>query len=260
MSENDNKYRRRSMIITAGVQVVVLIVLYMMVAWREIIPPLPEYGIELSFGIDQSNSEQLTSEPQPVEEQEIEEDPTASESESVDPEEASEDLENISETVTEEPVTEVEDDEPEALTEDINSPDITETETIETSVSEQTPEPEVAESQEVGQPTNQVDEANEITEDIPEKVEEPVIDERALYNATSGTGESRGATLQLAGWKLMEVPDPQDESQESGKIVFEIKVDGEGYIISIKTLTSTVTPAVELRYRRSVEQLVLEKN
>ena len=55
------------------------------------------------------------------------------------------------------------------------------------------------------------------------------------------------------------MPDPNDNSEETGTIVYEIKVDEDGYVVSIRKITSTVTPAVELLYRKAVEQLLLEK-
>ena len=39
-------------ITTAGIQVVLFLVLFLFVAWRPPDPPLPEYGVELNFGLD----------------------------------------------------------------------------------------------------------------------------------------------------------------------------------------------------------------
>ncbi len=259
MEEDEKRYRQKSILITLGVQVIVVAILYFMVAWREIIPPLPEYGIELSFGTEQANRDLDTPAEAPVEVLEEAEEPVPADNrEEID---ATQETEPVTEAdVAEETQTETETTEQaeEPVTEDVNSPDIIEAE--EQRQEEIIPAEEVSTSPEEEKPDISADDPEKQKEETGEEEEaEPVIDERALYNSATGTGENRGATLQLTGWRLEEVPDPNDKSQESGKIVFEIKVDEEGYIVSIKTLTSTVTPSVELLYRRAVEQLVLEK-
>lgn len=54
-------------------------------------------------------------------------------------------------------------------------------------------------------------------------------------------------------------PQPKDTSDESGKIVFEIKIDDRGDIISIKTIEKTVSPTVEAIYKAEVEKLTFSK-
>lgn len=254
MEEKENK--RKSIIITAIVQVVVLLVLYLAVAWKEPFPPIPEYGIELSIGFDQNT---VTSTARPVEEVTEESD----EAETVEEQQVEEDISEPEST--EEPAQPAESNIQEAsqpaATVDVHSPDVEQEETVEENTTqvesdqtEQQEEKVVVEEQvepvkeETGTPAQS------------EPTEEPQIDERALYtNPASGQGESQGASLQMTGWRLASIPDPNDDSQESGQIIFEIKVDSDGYIVSIRTLTSTVTPAVERAYRRAVEQLILEK-
>src|SRR5690606_25093898 len=51
-TEQERKNKRIAAISTAGITVVVLVLLFVIVAWRAPDPPLPEYGIEINFGLD----------------------------------------------------------------------------------------------------------------------------------------------------------------------------------------------------------------
>ncbi len=59
----------------------------------------------------------------------------------------------------------------------------------------------------------------------------------------------------MTGWIWDFAPDPKDTSNENGRIVFEIKIDDMGEIISVRTLEKTVSPAVERIYKNEVESL-----
>jgi len=50
--EQERKNKRIAFFTTAGIQVLVLLLLFLIVAWSPPDPPLPEYGIELNFGTD----------------------------------------------------------------------------------------------------------------------------------------------------------------------------------------------------------------
>ena len=86
------------------------------------------------------------------------------------------------------------------------------------------------------------------------------VDERAIYgNQGANTGSSEGASLNLAGWIWNFKPNPDDQSDESGKIIYKIIVDEDGYLTRIETVTSTVTPATERKYREAVQKLTFRK-
>ena len=90
------------------------------------------------------------------------------------------------------------------------------------------------------------------------------INAKALYGnaGTGGEGQggSGGSSLDLAGWRWDKVPRVKDDNEdENGKIVFQITIDSEGEIISIKTLEKTVGPSVEKLYRDAVEKLSFSK-
>src|SRR5690606_3648277 len=51
-SEQEKRNKRNAAISTAGITVVVLVLLFIIIAWRAPDPPLPQYGIEINFGLD----------------------------------------------------------------------------------------------------------------------------------------------------------------------------------------------------------------
>ncbi len=80
------------------------------------------------------------------------------------------------------------------------------------------------------------------------------------YEGTPGNGGSgTGASLDLAGWVWEKKPVVDDQSNEEGKIVFQITVDEEGEIVGIRTLEKTVSNKVERIYRSEVEKLTFLK-
>ena len=87
--------------------------------------------------------------------------------------------------------------------------------------------------------------------------EEETLDDRGLY--TINQDKPTGARLELAGWVWDAVPQPQDNTEESGKIVFEIKIDELGEVIAVKTLEKTVSPLVEKIYKESLIKLTFSK-
>src|SRR6478609_9554161 len=52
MSSEEKKNRNIGLIASAGIHGVILLILFFLVAWRAPDPPLPEYGIQLNFGLD----------------------------------------------------------------------------------------------------------------------------------------------------------------------------------------------------------------
>lgn len=98
-------------------------------------------------------------------------------------------------------------------------------------------------------------EANTI-EDEP-KQEQPAIDERGIYKPSEG--KKTGASLEIVGWIWDSVPHPQDNTDEVGKIVFEVTIDDSGEIIAITTLEKTVSPLVEQLYKDEVAKLSFSK-
>ncbi|MFM2428118.1 MAG: hypothetical protein RL012_2 [Bacteroidota bacterium] len=83
------------------------------------------------------------------------------------------------------------------------------------------------------------------------------IDERSLYKIYQG--KQTGALLELAGWMWDTAPQPQDNTEESGKIVFQITIDEFGEVIAIRTLEKTISPLVEKIYKEALTSLTFSK-
>ncbi|MEM9417088.1 MAG: hypothetical protein AAF963_01925 [Bacteroidota bacterium] len=103
-----------------------------------------------------------------------------------------------------------------------------------------------------------VDSEKELEEaPAPQEQEENKVDERGLYQAQPG--QQTSAKLDLIGWMWDTTPQPQDETDESGKIVFEIKIDELGEVIAVKTLEKTVSPLVEKIYKDALTELTFSR-
>ncbi|RED94919.1 energy transducer TonB [Marinoscillum furvescens] len=279
--EKEKKYQRIGWISAIAAQLVMLLLFYFLIAWREPDPPIPSYGIELAFGIDNTGSgAEPVSAPEAAEAQ-PEEEVTEMVEETVD--------EPVEEVVEEAPVEPVESEpvesEPEIAETPITetpSPDVVEEnappEPVEEVIAEEPmqEEPKKEEQVEQEQPAEEqpTEELNpEAT--MPKSAdgdpnlnsgeeggegaagkEEGTLDGRALMGEQ---GSSKGASLQMAGWVWDFQPQPKDNTDESGKIVYKIVVDQDGYITNIDLVSSTVSPVVERYYRQSVERLSFSK-
>ncbi|MFY0605342.1 MAG: hypothetical protein JXR10_01420 [Cyclobacteriaceae bacterium] len=300
MPDQDKKYRRIGWFTSLTVQLVMLLIFYFLIAWKEPFPPLPTYGIEVSFGsveqaaASQSNSdtqEELEEPTEPVDEvleessEEIDEEVVESPIEPIEP------IEEVVEEAPDEPV-EVINDEP--------SPDVVEEsseEAIETSeeIVEEVPEEEPAEeveeireepADEIEEPVEPADEPEDSPAEESNEEEgvntqgdevnseevsdtkgdtegegevgtvEGTIDDRAIMGEA---GNSQGASLQLTGWSWDAPPEPDDQSAEDGEIVFEIEIDSDGYILKVTPKRYTVSPALMLKYKQSVERLTFSQ-
>jgi len=265
MSEQEERKNRRvGMIVSLTVHTLVLLIFAFLMAWREPNPPLPEYGIELNFGIDDAGTGEVQpqtpvtpsenveeSKPKELQEEVVEKSPPAENSEAEksevfdDPE--SQDIINEDEKVEEKPP--VEENEINTTEESNESPETNQP------VEEKEEDGGLGEVEKIDElsAANQGDKTDETGD---QGMEDGDIDERALYGKPGGGG---GPSLELTGWKWDFRPDPKDTSDEEGRIVFEIKIDDQGEIISIKTLEKTVSPTVEKIYKTEVEKLTFSK-
>lgn len=81
------------------------------------------------------------------------------------------------------------------------------------------------------------------------------IDAKSLYGTPGGA--SSGVAFDVSGWALAGRPNVNDDSDETGKIIFQIKVDSGGDIINVRTMQTTVSPSVVEVYRKAVQRLRL---
>ena len=267
--------------VSIGFHGLMLLLFFLIMAWREPDPPVPEYGIELNFGLDnigsgeiqpeepaaappliqeQAREEETTPETivdQPVQETEIPETQDLVEEEIIEDSEMEEspDLTQPEATppqpqVEAEVKEEVEEQQavqPEVEEEVAEEPVLTRSENVEEAINES----EGAMGEVIGETENASQgDAADVTGDAGDP--QGTLDARALYGTYGGGG---GPKLELAGWIWNSEPKPKDPSNENGKIVFEIKIDDRGEIISVRTLETTVTPVVERIYKTEVESL-----
>ncbi|WP_421765406.1 hypothetical protein [Ekhidna sp.] len=243
--KKEEKNKRIGWLTSLGVQLVLLILFYFIVAWREPFPPIPEYGIELGF----TTSAGAPATAAPAEEAPEVEEITEEEIDDSENEATEEQTEAEAQEVTEQPI-------PKSK---VESPvQVEETKTEEITPTEEVVE-EVVDSRAVMTPSET--DAEETSENPSEgKEEEKELDQRAIYGSQgTNTGDAEGANLALSGWVWDFKPKPNDTSDESGKIVYKIVVDQDGYLIKIETVTSTVSPSVERKYRQAVEKLTFSK-
>lgn len=262
----EEKRKRIAAGVSITLHVALLLLFIFLIAWREPDPPLPEYGIELNFGLDDAGSGDVQPETQPVQTEQQEE-PAEEEP-----------VEEVQETTPEpvEPVDEVIEETVEEVTPtpvpQHDSPDVIEEKPVEEKKEEvkpveqpkkqePTPDPrpveektEPVKSGNSGEADSQQNTSQGDKTDAQGDQGDPEgsVDSRALYGKTGGGG---GLAVSLSGWKLDGDPKVNDTSNEEGRIVFEIQVDDNGEIIGVRVLERTVTAAVARKYQEAVQNL-----
>ncbi|MEP5611037.1 MAG: hypothetical protein ABJP45_02245 [Cyclobacteriaceae bacterium] len=244
----DEKNKRVGWLVSVSIQLFLFILFYFLIAWKAPFPPIPEYGIELGFATSAGSSQPIPAEVNSQSVEEVEEQP----SENLEETTPVETPEESDESEVETEVVQVDESEIPIEVEEAANDDPT---LVEEAVDESREKVEEA-VKEVDSPTNADEDPNEAEE----VVEEPKIDDRAIYgNNGKASGSSEGSSLALAGWEWDTAPDPKDTSAETGKIVYKIVVDQDGYLVKIETVTSTVSPSVERKYREAVQKLTFSK-
>ena len=263
--------------VSIGIHALFLIFFILIMAWREPDPPVPEYGIELNFGIDASGSGDIQptqptnvpaeqeSEPEQQESETIQPDvePLDAELKEDSPPQQIQEEEIIEEQRYEQPAETQPEESPDVVQPPVTPPQVTEKEVQK--IEEVKQEPQVTGESETNQARESTGTTEEVLDDQSSASQgddadmegdkgdpEGTLDSRALYGSQGGGG---GPLLELSGWTWDFEPDPRDTSNENGKIVFEIKIDDRGEIISVRTLEKTVNPDIERIYKQEVESL-----
>lgn len=81
---------------------------------------------------------------------------------------------------------------------------------------------------------------------------EGTLEAKALYGKPGRGGPGNGGSLNMPGWAFDRPPKPNDNSSESGRIVFSIKVDEDGTITRCEAIETNVSPALTKLYRDAV--------
>ncbi len=274
----EKKNRRIAMVTSLGVHAALLFLIFFLVAWRAPNPPLPEYGIELNFGMDMQGTgdmqpatpvgadesepkEEIVKEPAVPEPQEIEEEiaeeKAPEETKSVEPEVTSKTespvvveekkevkpVEKPKEEPKNEPVRKVVETKPEVKPEKeipkaVYKPD-TDNKTAGTS------------SEKPGKPGSQGDDENK-TGDKGDPAGS--IDAKALYGKQGGGGGGISVTgFNGFGPPSIETPALPDESY--GVYEFKVKVDDRGDVISVTSVQRGLSFEAERRLKAAIQKL-----
>lgn len=289
LEKEEKKNKKIGIAVSLGLHALLLLIFALLLAWKEPNPPIPEYGIELNFGLDAQGSGNIqpqspvdetsnTSEPEPTEElEEQAEEADMAEENTEEPAEATqpevvEEVTSIPEQAEEASKAESPDvrkEEPAKVAEatpvakekpkEVAKKEVPVEQKTEAATEKASEKP--AEKPAGGVPSDKVAESRSQGDntDVPgdKGNKEGTVDARALYGTPGGGG---GASLDLAGWAWEEVPRPKDTSNESGRLVFEITVDDNGEVIGIRTLERGVSAAVEAVYRQEVAKLYFRRS
>lgn len=262
--KQERKNHAIGLITSIGIHVALLVAFLFMVAWRAPNPPLPEYGIELNFGLDDAGSGDIQPE-KPVGDSEEKQEESARENVADVKEESSSEVKPEAVKVVEEAVSKLE------------SPVVVKETKKESKVVEKISEKEKAEARpevkevkkdekkdvndsdikkavtdasKTGEQGNHGDDKNKVGD---KGNPEGSLDAKALYGKQGGGGG--GFALQMAGWNWDEQPKaPRLPDNENGRVVFEIEVDESGEIISIKTIERSLSPEAEKICRQEIEK------
>lgn len=228
--------------------VIILSLLTFTLVWKPQIPPPVEYGIEVNFGNDNEGF---------GEDQSFDNSGTTPNQTVPQP---SEDRNNESQQKQDagsEQLLTSEDDEAPAVLPSSKKPDQKETPAPETKVAKGNPSPQALFPSENPAPSsNNNGNKPGTTGDM--GVPDGNPDARGIYEGVPGKGKG-GSSLDMAGWRWDRRPDIKDESEEQGKIVFQVKVDEDGNIIAVTVLEKSVSPALVKKYQKEVEELTFSK-
>lgn len=273
MTETQEKKNRQIALITSlGVHGLIILLLLFMVAWRAPNPPLPEFGIELNFGLDRQGSGDIQPEtPVGADESQVEEEPAPEELPLPEQEEVTQ------EEVIEEPApAETKSVQPEVATQ-AESPVVVEEKKEVKPVEkprekpvEKKPEtkPEVKEApkavykpnttpsdrtaaEKAGTPGSQGDDVNKSGD---KGDPAGTLDAKALYGKQGGGGGG----VSMKGFGTFGYPDiatPQLPHDSNGIYEFKVTVDAEGYVTRVETLQRGLSPEAERRLKATIQNL-----
>ncbi|MDZ4713907.1 MAG: cell envelope integrity protein TolA [Cytophagales bacterium] len=260
MTEKEKKNERTGLITSAGIHAALFLILFFIIAWRAPDPPLPEYGIELNFGLDDQGSGSVQPD-KPVGDQgekttaesRLEESaPAEAQAENTDPaqhvdEQAVEPVSKV-----ESPVTVVEKKKP-VVTPEKKIAEAAPAKTVANEYKKDASKTATAaEAQKKGEIGSQGDDIGKTGD---KGSPEGKLDATALYGTPGGGGGGTGMNLQMSGWAWADDPRTPDlPDNEPGKIVFEIECDEHGDIVGITTIERTISPRAEQMLRDAIRR------
>ncbi|MBX2893865.1 MAG: cell envelope integrity protein TolA [Cyclobacteriaceae bacterium] len=269
--QQEQKNKRIALVVSIGFHAVLLIAFLLLMAWRAPNPPLPEYGVELNFGLDQQGGGEVQPDKAP-----------GTQNDTPDPRE-----EQAQEVAKEQPVQAEPEKAEEPIVSKLESPVVVKEEKkepVKEPIKENKTEtkPKVTPKEEVKKeepkevvkteykpaetkPAEKKGDGGTSHGDDPGKVgdkgnPEGKLDSKALYGQQGGGGGGNGFGLSMAGWawadepKIPDLPDNQD-----GRIEFEIECDEDGEIVGITTLHRGLSARAEQLLKDEIRRNSLMK-
>lgn len=252
---SERKNRRIAMAVSIGFHGLLFLLLFFLAAWRAPNPPLPEYGIELNFGLDDQGGGEIQPET-PVSSDNSSEQVEEKTNETVEVKDQPK--ETVQETKEETPVVTKEEN-PVVVKEEKKPTEIAKPKEKE---EQKKKTEEVVETKKETAPikdtqAKQKDDTKKLGDntqshgDNPGKVGDKgnpqgTLDAKALYGKQGGGNNGNGLSLSMSGWQWADQPKiPELPDNEDGRIVFEIECDAEGEIVGITTLERGLSPRAE---------------
>jgi len=260
--EDERKSRNKGLFASISIHSVILMLLFLLAAWRAPNPPNPEYGVEINLGFSPTGGGDIQPETEVGDEGQDTE--TNAQAQEVPQEQAQE------ETVQQQ--------QEEVVTDNTNPVSVREekqevkqevkketTKMVETKPKEEkkvvnqealfTPKEtnEKTSTQKKGESLSQGNDKN-ATGDKGQP--DGTLDPNAQFSGLKGGGAGgSGAGLDLAGWRWKNEPRAEVQDNESGRLVFEIEVDENGDIVKLVTLERGLSAQTEKRYRDEILKL-----
>lgn len=280
-TQQEKKNKRIAFLSTAGIQVLVLLLLFLIVAWRAPNPPLPEYGIELNFGMDTQGSGEVQPETPvgnegdlPEETAQPEEKPSEEIEDVVEKETKPAEVKPVEEQIVskvESPVVVKEKEKKEEAVKPVVEKPKEKVEKVEEKKVEEKkvekkpeidskavykPSTQPAESDKEGdkegKPGNQGDDKGKTGD---KGSPEGTLDAKALYGQQGGGGGG----VSMSGfngfdWPKVQTPSMPDDAY--GVYEFMVKVDDQGDVISVTPLKRGLSLEAERKLKEVIQRLV----
>lgn len=260
------------MITSLGVHSALLLLIFFLVAWRAPNPPLPDYGIELNFGMDlQGTGDIQPTTPSRADQAEAKGEAISEEALAVEPEEATEEV--VEEKSPEETSAIV----PEVVSKAESSVVMEEKKEVKPVEKpkeqlKQESRPVVKTEEEIPKavykpdtragtpgnadtkPGNAANQGDDVNKTGDKGDPEGSLDAKALYGKQGGGGGGISMTgFNGFGTPTIETPALPDESY--GVYEFKVKVDDRGYVVSVTAMQRGLSFEAERRLKAAIQKL-----
>jgi periplasmic protein TonB len=254
MSTQERKNKNIGLIASAGIHGLILAMLFFLIAWRAPEPSLPEYGIQLNFGLDTegtgdvqpeeivASNEEKTEEGQPKHQEEQKETQAS-------PDEAKVAEQLVSDN--ESPVKVKE--QKKETTEPAKDKPVKEEKPVAEYKKEEKKESKT-DSKTDGGKTSTGSHGDDTNKKGDKGNPEGSLDSKALYGNQGGAG-GNGLALSMSGWEWADQPKiPELPDNVDGRIAFDIECDENGDIVRITTVERGLSPRAEQMLKEEIQK------